>query len=138
MKKNQKGFSPMLTLFDDFLNNFYDDENERENLRLPAIDLIENEADYEVKANLPGFKKEDIKISINENELIIEAKHDEKKETKKGSYFLTERYSGNYRRSIALSETCDADKINAEYKNGVLSIKIPKKDPVPAKQIKIK
>jgi len=57
---------------------------------------------------------------------------------KKGSYFRCERYCGNYRRYIALMDTCDAEKIDAEFENGVLTLTIPKKELVPAKQIMIK
>jgi len=133
-----RDFFPTLSLFDDFLKSFYEDETEQENLRLMPIDLIEHDDHYEVKANLPGFNKKDIKISLKDDELIIEATHSEKKEEKKGSYYRCERYSGNYRRSIALTEKCDADSIDAKYENGVLTISIPKKEPKPAKQIAIK
>jgi len=137
VRRNRREYFPMRTVFDNFFNNYYDEENERENVKSPVIDLIENEKDYEVKANLPGISKKDIKISINDNELVIEAKHTEKKEETKGSYYRCERYSGNYRRSIALTELCDSEKIDAKFINGVLTLTIPKKEPVPAKEIKI-
>ena len=136
MKKNE--LFPTLSLFDDLLKNFYMEDRDAENLKLMPIDLIEVDDHYEVKANLPGFDKKEIKISLKDDELIIEANHTEKKEEKKGSYYKIERYSGNYRRAIALSETCDADSIDANYKNGVLTISIPKKEPKPMKEITIK
>ena len=134
----KRDFSPTLSLFDDFLKSFYEDEPESENLRLMPIDLIEHDDHYEVKANLPGFNKKDIKISLRDDELIIEANDSEKKEEKKGSYYRSERYTGNYRRSIALTERCNAESIDANFENGVLTISIPKKEPKPLKQIAIK
>ena len=79
VRKNQREVSPMMTMFDSFLNSFYEDNKGNENVKMPAVDIIEYEKEYEVKANLPGFKKKDIKLMINENELVIDAKHEEKK-----------------------------------------------------------
>ncbi|HHE38471.1 MAG TPA: Hsp20/alpha crystallin family protein [Candidatus Cloacimonetes bacterium] len=138
-RKNTRDYWPIRTAFDRFFNNFFlEDDEDQENVRSMAIDLVENDKDYEVVANLPGIKKDNIKVSLNENELVIEAKQEEKKEEKKGSYYRCERYSGNYRRSIALTDQCDADSIKAKYEDGVLTLSIPKKEPVPAKEIKIK
>jgi len=137
IRSNRREFFPMMSVFDNFFNN-YEEDKDRENVRRMAIDLIENEKNYEIVANLPGLKKDNIKISINENELVIEAKHSEKKEEKKGSYYRCERYSGNYRRSITLTDQCDAENINAKFEDGVLTLTIPKKEPEPAKEIKIK
>ncbi|MFO7895434.1 MAG: Hsp20/alpha crystallin family protein [Candidatus Cloacimonadales bacterium] len=103
-----------------------------------AVDLIEQEDKYLVKADLPGFEKQDINISIDKNNLVIEANHNEKKEEKDESYYRCERYSGNYRRTIALTEKCEADKIKANFVNGVLDIEIPKSEPEPVKKIDIK
>ena len=62
----------------------------------------------------------------------------EKKEEKNGSLYKCERYSGSYKRVFSLTKMCDADKIEADYKDGVLTIQIPKKEPAPVKQINIK
>jgi len=127
----------MMSVFDNFFNNYPEEDKDRENVRRMAIDLVENDKDYEVVANLPGIKKDNIKISINDNELVIDAKQEEKKEEKKDSYYRCERYSGNYRRSLTLTDHCDSDKIKAKFEDGVLNLTIPKKKPVPAKEIKI-
>ncbi|MFO7895771.1 MAG: Hsp20/alpha crystallin family protein [Candidatus Cloacimonadales bacterium] len=97
---------PMMSAFDKFFESFWEDEQADENVRMMAVDLIEQEDKYLVKADLPGFEKQDINISIDKNNLVIEANHSEKKEEKEESYYRCERYSGNYRRVISLSEKC--------------------------------
>jgi HSP20 family protein len=122
-------YFPMVSVFDKFFDNFFEDDKADENVRTMAIDLVENEKDYQIKA---------VNISIDSNNLVIEANREEKHEEKKDSYYRCERYSGNYKRSIALTEQCDVKSINAEFKNGVLTITIPKAEPEPAKKIEIK
>lgn len=136
--KKRNELYPMMSAFDKFFNSFWEDEQADENVRMMAVDLIEQENKYLVKADLPGFDKEDINISIDKNNLVIEANHSEKKEEKDESYYRCERYSGNYRRTITLTEKCEADKIKANFKNGVLDIEIPKSEPEPVKKIDIK
>ena len=138
IRSNRRDFFPMMSVFDNFFSNYTEEDKDRENVRRMAIDLIENEKDYEIVANLPGLKKANIKISINENELVIDAKQEERKEEKKDSYYKCERYSGNYRRTITLTDQCNAENINAKFEDGVLTLTIPKKEPEPTKEIKIK
>ncbi len=137
-RNSKNDFITMKTLFDNFFNNFEEAERNQDNIRLPEVDLIENEKNYVIKANLPGIKKENISISINNNELILEAKQEEKKEEKTDSLYKCERYSGSYKRVFGLTKLCDIDKIEADSKEGVLTIKIPKKKPTPVKQISVK
>ena len=129
---------PMMSAFDKFFESFWEDEQADENVRMMAVDLIEQEDKYLVKADLPGFDKQDINISIDKNNLVIEANHSDKKEEKEESYYRCERYSGNYRRVISLSEKCKAEQVKADFINGVLKIEIPKVEPEPVKKIAIK
>jgi len=85
--KNQRDYYPVRSFFDDFFNGYYREIEDQENVKLPAVDLIENEKNYKVNVNLPGFKKDEINISLNDNELLIEAKHQEKKNEKKRFIF---------------------------------------------------
>ena len=135
--KREREFYPMLSLFDNFVHNFWDEDKSQESQRAMAIDIVEHDDKYDIQANLPGFKKEDIDISIKDNELVIEANHEEKKEEKKGSYCRCERYKGNYRRVLAVPDFIDEEKINAKFADGILSIAIPKKESKPVKEIKI-
>lgn len=131
------GFYPRMSLFDNLVNNFFNDESFEDNQRMMSIDIQEEDDKFIVEANLPGFTKKNIKISVNNNELVIEANREETKEEKKGSYCRCERYKGSYRRTLSLSNQVDKDKIDAKIKDGVLSLMIPKIAPEPAKEITI-
>jgi len=85
---------------------------------------------YVMESELPGFEKEDIKLDINDSYLVISAEHEQKEEHKdeNGKYIRKERHFGSYKRSFDISDV-DADNISAEYKNGILTIDLPKKKP---------
>lgn len=134
---NRRNFYPMMSVFDRFVDDFFKPEDVQDNQRTMALDILEEDDKFVIEANLPGFKKQDVKISVNNNELVIEAQREEKKEEKKGSYCRCERYQGSYRRVLNLSDQVDKDKIGAKFENGVLTLDIPKLTPVPAKEIKI-
>ena len=129
--------SNMLTMFDDFFNRFFEEENTDDNTRSMAMDIVEHEKQFVLMANLPGFKKDEIKISIHDNQLLIEALVTENKEEKKGTIYRCERYSGSYRRNLLLPENADVAKISAAMEDGVLKLTIPKKEPSPKKEIVI-
>ena len=102
----------------------------------PAIDVAEEEDSIVVRAEVPGCKAEDIEISVYGNKLTVSGEKrltDEKKE--KGYYHVESTY-GSFRRELALPTDVDQDKINAECKDGVLSITLPKA--ARAKTIKVK
>ena len=129
-------FPLMSTLFDDFLNSAFSEEQTDANKMMP-MDVSEREKDYVVRANVPGIKKENIKVSIHNNELLIEGIQEEVKTEENETVYRYERYKGNYRRVINLPETTNHEKIEAKLEDGVLTLIIPKKDPVPSKEIKI-
>lgn len=129
--------SNMLSLFDDFFNRVFEEETPEDNIRSMALDIIEHEKQYELLANLPGFKRENVKISIHDNQLMIEATLSENKEEKKGTVYRCERYSGSYRRSLLLPENAEESKISARMEDGVLRLIIPKREPTPKKEIVI-
>ena len=129
--------SNMLNLFDDFFNRFYEEEVGDENFRPMAMDIIEQDKEFQVLANLPGFKKDDVKISIHDNQLIIEASYNTTKEETKGTIYRCERYSGSYRRNLVLPENAEISKISAKMEDGVLKLIIPKKEPSSKKEIAV-
>ncbi len=131
-----KPMSSMMSLFDDFFSRFYEEES-GDQFRSMAMDIVEHDNEFEVMANLPGFRKENVKISMHDSQLIIEAKCEESKEEKKGTVYRCERYSGSYRRSLHLPESVDAGNIQAKMEDGVLRLTIPKKQPTPEKEIVI-
>lgn len=93
---------------------------------MPSIDVHEDDHAVSISAELPGMKEEDIDISLSQNTLTISGEKKEEFEEKRKSSYRMERRYGSFRRSVALPEGIDEDKIQAIYKNGVLSILVPK------------
>ncbi len=103
----------------------------------PEVNIYNNNDEYVVVAKLPGVKKEDVSITLKDNSLKISGeKKDDKKEKENG--YLNERYSGKFERNFLLNEKVDSNKIDAEMKNGLLMIKLPKSPEVKPKSITIK
>ena len=92
----------------------------------PVVDIKETETEYLVNAELPGVKKEDFKISLDEGVLTIEGERRHEKEIKGEKIHRVERFYGTFCRSFTLPEYADANAIRAEYVNGVLSVHVPK------------
>ncbi len=104
----------------------------------PAFDIIENEKEYVVTAELPGVDPEDIDITISGGILTIRGeKRREEEERGEGYYFLERRY-GSFQRSFRLPEDIKEDEIEATYKNGVLKLVIPKAHPGNIRRIEIR
>lgn len=127
----------MLSIFDDFFNRALDEEAAEDNIRSMAMDIVEHDKEFEILANLPGFKKENVKISVHDNQLLMEAKCEENKEESRGTVYRCERYGGSYRRNLLLPENSDLVNISARMEDGVLHLVIPKKEPSPQKEIVI-
>lgn len=134
-----KKMSDMMNVFDDdFWKN-------NDNFGLSTIsscrtDIKENEKEYIVEAELPGFKKEDITLDISDDVLTLKAEHkNENKEEKDGKYIRRERSYCSYQRSFVL-EGIDSEKIDAKYENGILSLVMPKvvTPTVPTRRLEIK
>jgi HSP20 family protein len=104
----------------------------------PRIDVSETETAVIVKAEVPGLDKDDIEVSVCGDALTIRGeKKDERKESK-GNYRLLERRYGTFQRTVSLPTGIDAEKVDAEFKNGVLSITLPKTEETRTKKIEIK
>lgn len=105
---------------------------------LPPIDLSETADRIFVKAELPGVDPHDINISVQENTLLINGQKKEEKEEKGKNFYRMERRYGSFSRTLDLPASVNADKITAEYKNGILEITMEKKEAVKPKQISVK
>ena len=102
------------------------------------VDVAESDTAYTLHAELPGVKKDDIKISIDGDQVTISAETAAQKEIKDGERVLrTERYSGKYYRAFALGNAVDEDATSARYVDGVLELTLPKKLAAAAKRITI-
>ena len=125
------------------LNNFYDDGelgySEPMNLRM-ALDVIENDEEFVVKADVAGIDPEDIEITYTDNNLSIngEMTQEHEEEGQEGRYHLRERRYGTFSRTISMPGTVDVEGIQAETRNGVLKIHLPKKEEVKPRKIEIK
>ena len=92
----------------------------------PAIDVMEDKDQFTVKADLPGLKKEDIRVSCENGILTIEGDRRTETETKEKNYHKIERSYGRFVRSLNLGQVVDQSKIKAQYKDGVLELVLPK------------
>lgn len=94
-------------------------------------DIKEHENHYEMQIDLPGFKKEDLKLQLNNGYLTISASHDENKDEKNkdGKVVRQERYSGSMQRSFYVGDNLKQEDISAKFENGVLMLDVPKKAP---------
>lgn len=103
----------------------------------PVVDICEDKESVKVTAELPGMKKADVKISIDDGTLTIRGERRFADETKKDNYYRIERSYGAFSRSFNLPSTVEADKIKANMKDGVLEILLPKKEEAKPKEIEI-
>jgi HSP20 family protein len=121
-------------LFDAFFGRTYDD---MENFWRPAIDIEENNGNLMVRAEIPGMKKEEIKVSVKDDVLTISGERSRENETKDKTVHRIERSYGQFRRMISLPAQVDADKVKATYKDGVLNVILPKPESMKPKQIEV-
>jgi len=103
-----------------------------------ALDVAEKEDGFVVKASVPGINPDDLEITFSDNILTIKGEMKEDKDVEEGKYHLRERRYGLFQRSIALPVPIDADKIEATYNDGVLTLNIPKVEEVKPKRINVK
>jgi HSP20 family protein len=92
----------------------------------PPVDIYETDDALVLKAELPGFSKDDINIELKDNTLVIKGERKREDEVKEGGYHRTERVYGAFQRSFMLPTTVDQEKVKAAYKDGVLELRLPK------------
>jgi HSP20 family protein len=93
---------------------------------VPAVDIAQKETEYEITAELPGMDESNIELKVSNGVLTIKGEKKEEKEEKKKDYYLSERRYGSFERSFRVPEGVDQDKIDARFKNGVLTMTLPK------------
>lgn len=111
------------------------------NTTIPSVNIKEDSDGFEVEMAVPGFKKEDFKIELNNSLLTIKSEKQEEKECKDDQCYTRREFSyQSFSRSFSLPVTVESDKINAQYDNGILKITLPKRDehkPRPTRRIDI-
>jgi HSP20 family protein len=103
------------------------------------VDLEDKDDEFVLTAELPGFEKDDIDVRVTDRTLRLEAEHAEETEAEEeGEYVKRERHRASVARSISIPERVDADEISAKFNNGVLTVRLPKSEPMTqGKQIEI-
>ena len=135
-------FSDMVQFRDEVGRWFDSLEKKKEGKRTaawaPDIDIKETDQNIQIKADLPGMKKEDINISVDEDQLIIRGERKIEKEEKDKDYVRVERSYGSFYRSFNIGVPVKSDQIEASYKDGVLEVVLPKAEAKKPKKIEIK
>ena len=106
--------------------------------REPAIEVYEEKDDVVVKAEIPGMKKENLEINLSDSHLIIKGEKKQEEEVKKKGYYYSERSYGSFMRSIDLPNEVRSEKATANFKDGVLEVRLPKTEEAKRKEVKIK
>jgi HSP20 family protein len=104
----------------------------------PRVDIEETRESYVVKAELPGAKLEEIKITLNDNQLMIHGEKRREVEKDDTTYHRVERVYGSFERAFSLPKAVAADKIEAIFRDGVLEVRVPKAEEAKAREIQIK
>jgi HSP20 family protein len=103
----------------------------------PALDVFDDKDSLVVKVELPGLKKEEINLSLHEGVLTISGERKRETEKKEGQTFRSERYFGKFQRSVTLPTAVDGNKVSAAYKDGILTVELPKAEEAKPKQIAV-
>ena len=103
----------------------------------PALDVFETKDSLIVKAELPGMKKADIEVSLHNGSLSISGERTAQENHKDAEVYRSERFVGRFLRTVTLPASVDGDKVKADYKDGVLTITLPKTEEAKPKQIDV-
>jgi HSP20 family protein len=139
-RRNQDYFYPLQRMRDQ-LNRFFDvsDFGGEEMMAgwAPAVDIQEKKDELVVRAEVPGMKKEDINVSVDNNQLLISGEKRCETDLNEAGGYRTECFYGRFHRTIALPFGVDQKKIKAGYKDGVLTVHLPKSEEAKPKQIQV-
>lgn len=143
--RRRNGETNQMTEFDrlrDEINRLFDVDSWPESTGLfdrsfsPSLDVVEHDDEFAVSVDLPGVSEKDIDITVANNVLTIRGEKSEQKE-EKGRYYRKETWSGSFQRTISLPNTVDAEKVEAGMKNGVLTVRLPKREEAKPKRISV-
>jgi HSP20 family protein len=113
-----------------FFNSFFDTPTAASGATLrrwtPAIDVIEDESHYVLRADLPGLTDQDVSIELENNVLTVSGERKSEHEERKAGYYRLERSSGSFRRALRLPEGVDPEAVKATFEHGVLEVRVPK------------
>lgn len=131
---------PFFELADRFFGGmaprFFDTENAT-GAWMPAVDICETESEFSAIAELPGMTKDDIEVSVEDNVLTISGERKLEKETEKDTFHRVERSYGTFTRAFSLPSHVDATKVKASFKDGVLTVTMPKTEKSKGRKVKV-
>jgi len=104
----------------------------------PSVDISETEGEYQIKAEIPDVKKEDVKVTVEDGVLTIQGERKYEKEEKGKKYHRIERSYGSFVRTFSLPDVIEEEKVKAEFKDGVLNLHLPKSEKAKPKAIEVK
>jgi HSP20 family protein len=129
---------PFFRLFEPFFNqNQSGNEDVSNQAWMPPVDIQETEEGYRLTAELPGLTRDDINITLENNVLRLAGERKFEKDVKKESYHRIERAYGNFQRSFSLPHQVNPEKVQAAFKDGVLTIAVPKAEQAKSRKITI-
>jgi HSP20 family protein len=105
--------------------------------KAPAVDVAETEKGYEITAELPGMNESNIDVKVADGVLTLKGEKKEEKEEKNKDYYVSERRYGSFQRSFTVPSGVDVEKIDAQFKNGILTVNMPKSAQVQKNEKKI-
>lgn len=128
--KRQNGYAPLIsTIFDDILDRNFSDFSPviaSKNATVPKVNIKETDQSFVIELAVPGFKKEDFRIELAQNHLIVSTEKKEEIENKEGKYTRKEFGYFSFKRSFQLPEDIESEKIEATYTDGILNLILPK------------
>jgi HSP20 family protein len=130
-----ESFPAGLRIFQDSVNRLFAEPNGRP--WVPAVDIQETENDLVLKADVPDVDMKDIDVRVENGTLTLRGQRKFENEKKEGSWHRVERSYGSFERAFTLPESVNFDAVKADYKNGVLTITLPKKEIAKPRQIKV-
>lgn len=124
---------PNLKTLDSFFEDFFQDSNlplfpKNNGLNFPAVNIVENEKNYELELNVPGRKKEDFKIKLEKDMLTVSFESEEQKTEETKKFIKREFVTQSFSRSFTLDDKINTEAIEAKYEDGILKLMLPKKE----------
>jgi HSP20 family protein len=138
MEEMQRRLSSVFDLAPFRTNLHKEEENMTVAEWAPLVDITEDDKEYLISAELPDVKKNDVKVTVENGILSISGERKFEKEEKNKRYHRVERSYGSFLRTFTLPDDADADKVNAEFKDGVLRVHVAKSEHARPKQIEVK
>lgn len=125
-------------VFGDLFASHEDETDTEETSWVPTVDISETENGYEIRAELPGVSEDDVNVSVTDNVLTVKGEKRQEEETEGKNYRRVERWYGSFQRSFTLPRHVETDAIKAGFRDGVLTLGIPKAEAAKPTEIPIK